>query len=262
MASTALVREVMWRVSVLLQDTSPQFQLWPERELVQWLNDAQMAICKYLPLACSRVDTMKLKQGTRQSIELIAAADLKPGDGSTPAGNLYGTQFLGPRRNMGADGLTPGRAVRMVERDVMDSQDPDWHTRSGPAVWSVVYDPLTPRYFYVSPGVPASPAVWMELAMAAKPLVIPNTGSPPTNLYAFEGSSTQTITIDDEFVEDLANYVVARANMSDKKWSDKSAAEGHTKLFLSSLNGKVSAITGNNPNLTVLPGVTQPGASS
>ena len=72
MASTVLVRDLIRRVSVLLQDTAPQFERWPEQELVDWLNDAQVAITKFLPAACARVDAIRLKPGTRQSIETIA----------------------------------------------------------------------------------------------------------------------------------------------------------------------------------------------
>lgn len=258
MASTVLVKDVIWRIAVLLQDTAPQFQQWAEREIVHWLNDAQVAITKYLPLACSRVDAIKLAAGTRQSIAVIAAADCKPGDGSTPAAPIHGTLFLNPRRNMGTDGMTPGRAIRMVERDTLDSQDPDWHTRTAAAVSSVVYDPQTPKYFYVTPGVTGS--VWMELAYAAKPIPIVNTAAPGSEAYLIGGSNTATITIDDEFTQELVDYVVARAHLKDVTYAEPIKAEKHTQLFLNSLNAKVAAVTGTNPNLTVLPGVTQPGA--
>lgn len=260
MASTILVKDVIWRIAVLMQDTAPQFQRWPEREIVHWLNDAQVAIAKYLPLSGSRVDAIKLAAGTRQSIAVIADTDCKPGDGSTPSAPIHGVQFLSPRRNMGANGTTPGKAVRMVERDTLDSQDPDWHTRTGSAVSSVVYDPQTPRYFYVTPGVTGT--VWMEIAYAAKPIAIPNTATPPSEAYKVDGASTQTITIDDEFAEELVDYVVARANLKDVTYAEPAKAALHTQRFLSSLNAKVAAVTGTNPNLTVLPGVTQPGAKS
>ncbi len=256
MASTLLVKDVVWRISVLLKDNSPQFQGWSEREIIHWLNDAQQAIAKYLPLASSRVDAIRLQPGTRQSIEAIPAANCKPGDGSTPTVPIYGTQFLSPRRNMGADGLTPGRVVRMVERDVLDTTDPDWHTRTSTTVLSAIYDPATPRYFYVTPGVPASPQVWIEMAYGAKPIAIPNTAAPGAEAYRFDGTSTQPITVDDEYAEDLVDYVVARANMKDTKYAEKAAVALHTNRFLASLNAKVAAVTGNNPNLTVLPGVS------
>lgn len=255
MAATALVRDVVWRVAVLLQDTTPQFQRWPEREIIHWLNDAQVAIVKYLPSAAARVDALKLAAGTRQSIAVIPAAHCKPGDGSVPAAPVHGTLFLGPRRNMGGDGLTPGKAVRMVERDVLDSQNPDWHTQTGAAVSSVVFDPATPRYFYVTPGVPAGADRWLEVAYNAAPVPIPNTAAVGAEAYLSTGTSPATISVDDEHVDDLVDYVVARANMKDVNYAEPAKALAHANKFMASLNAKVTAMTGTNPNLKMLPGV-------
>ena len=256
MASTEKVKDVVWRISVLLQDTATQFLRWPEKELIHWLNDGQAAVSKFLPLACSQVLTVKLAAGTLQSIAAISTSNCKLEDGSTPAATIYGRQLLRPIRNMGSAGTTPGRAIRMVESDVLDNQDPDWHTRTGTTVSAVVYDERTPHNFYVTPGVPSTSTIWMQLALTAKPTAIPNTGSAGSELYANSGSSTTTISIDDEFVQELVDYVVARANLKDSKHADKAAAEFHTNRFLASLNSKVAVVTGTNPNLTVLPGIT------
>lgn len=259
MASTVLVKEVLRRVAVLLQDASPQFQRWTEREQVDWLNDAQVAITKFLPAACSRIDAIKLKPGTRQSIETIAGVDCKPGDGSTPGQPIYGTQVLDVIRNMGADGATPGRAIRAVDRDILDSQSPDWHTVAKPYVSSYMYDPRMPRYFYVTPGVQASGGnVWAEVAYTAQPLRIDNSAATGSEQYRFDGTSTATISIADEHIDDLVNYVVARANMKDAEWADGNKASAFSQLFVSSLNAKVTALTGNNPNLTRLPFAPEP----
>lgn len=255
MAATVLVKDGLWRVSMLLQDTSPQFQRFTERELVMWWNDAQRAVAKYLPMACSRVDAFKCAPGTRQSLENIPAANLVPGDGVALSGPVYGIQLLSPRRNMGANGTTPGTALRMVERDQLDVNDPEWHTRTGTVVRSVVFDASTPRYFYITPGAPASPDVWIELAYNAKPQEIPNTGAPGSELYLYSGPSTTKISVDDEFLEECVNYTVARANMKDSKYADPAKATAHANLFLNALNSKVAAVTGNNPNLKMLPGV-------
>lgn len=258
MASTVLVKDVLWRVAVLLQDVTPQYQRWPEHELVDWLNDAQVAITKFLPAACSRVDAVKLKPGTRQSIEVIAAADCKPGDGSTPLVPIYGTQVLDAIRNMGADGLTPGLAIRVVDRDILDTQNPTWHTDIKTVVRSFMYDPRMPRYFYVTPGVHASTPVWVEIAYTAQPIKIANTGTVGSELYALTGGSTLPISIADEHIDDLVNYVVARANMKPVDWADGNKASAFTAMFTGSLNAKVTAITGNNPNLTRLPFAPEP----
>jgi hypothetical protein len=262
MASTLLVKDVLWRVAGLLQDTVPQFIRWPEVELVNWLNDAQVAITKYLPAASSRVDVIRLVPGTRQSIESIPAANCKPGDGSTPAQPIYGNQFMKAIRNMGADGLTPGKVVRIVDMDTMDSQSPGWHQTVGTAVGVVVHDPRFPRYFYVFPGVHATTQVWLEVGYTAQPLKIPAGGLEGAEIYKVDGASTETIKIADEYVDDLVDYVVARAYSKDSEYADANKAVAFTNRFLTSLNAKVAAITGNNPNLKRLPLATEPLAAA
>lgn len=257
MARTALVRDVLWRVSVLLQDMVPQFQRWPERETVLWLDDAQMAVWKFLPLSASRIDTIKLKPGTLQSIESIAAADCKPGDGSTPTAAVLGTQFLRMLNNMGADGLTLGKAIRLTSREMMDAQNPDWHTVSRGFVESFMYDPDTPRYFWVTPG--NTGYSWARVAYTAQPTKTPNTGTPGSEIYKYDGTNALTISIGDEHVDDIVNYIVARAFMrNSQNAGDSQKVAQFAGLFLQSINSKVAAITGNNPNLQKLPFAPEP----
>ena len=261
MAGTILVKDAIWRISTLLQDVSPQFNRWPEKEIVNWINDAHLAITKFLPAACSRIDAIKLAQGTRQSIETIAAVDCKPGDGTTPAAPVLGTQVLDVIRNMGADGLTAGNSIRLLPdgREVMDSQSPSWHTVTGTAVAGYMYDPRMPRYFYVTPAVPASPVMWAEVAYTAQPIAIPNTGSAGSELYLAGGSSTTKISVSDEYIDDLVNYACARAFMKNAQFAANGpAAANYTSLFTGSLNAKVTALTGNNPNLQRLPFAPEP----
>jgi hypothetical protein len=257
MPGTILVKDAIWRVSGLLQDVSPQFTRWPETEIVNWLNDAQLAVTKFLPSATSRIDAVQLTAGTRQSIENIAFAKCKPGDGSTPAANILGTLFMDFIRNMGSDGATPGKAARLVDREVMDSQNPDWHTVTGAVVTQFMFDPRTPRYFYVSPGVAGT--MWAEIAYNAQPIAIPNTGSAGSELYKVDGGSTTKISVSDEFLDDLVNYVCARAFMKNASFAGNGPnAQAYTALFTSSINAKVTAATGVNPNLQRLPLAPQP----
>jgi len=260
MAGTILVREALRRASKLLGDITPQFQRHPEQECVDFLNDAAMAVVKFLPAAGSRLDAVRLLPGTRQSIESIAASYCKPGDGSTPTAPILGINLLGVVRNMGADGLTPGRTVRVVDRKMLDAQDPDWHlsTRASTAIKSFAFDPQMPRYFYTTPPVHASTQVWVELAYNAQPQKVPNTGTPGAELYLSDGASTATIPLPDEFIDDIVNYIVARCNMKDQEWADANKAAYFANQFLSSLNGKVMALTGANPNLKLLPFAPEP----
>lgn len=248
MAASTPVKDVLYRVSSQLHDISPQFTRWTQRELVSWLNDGQKAIAKYMPSSCSRVDAIKLSAGTRQSIETLLSANLKTGDGSTPT-QVLGNYLQSVIRNMGADGLTAGNAVRIADREVLDVNAPDWHTKTANAVSQYVFDPRTPKVFYVSPGVPASPNVWIEISYLASPVEISVSGS-----YGMDGVDTTKISVDDRYVDDLVNYILARAYMKDAEFANNAnQAAAATQLFTGSINAQVAALTGVNPNLRSLP---------
>lgn len=252
----ALVREVLWRASTLLMDAAPQFTRFSEADLVRWLNDAQAAVAKFIVQACSRVDSVKLVAGTKQSIASVAPADVKP---ATLAAPLLGTSLLDVVRNMGADGATPGRAVRLAEREALDAADPLWHTRTAAAVRTYSYDPATPGVFYVSPGVPTGTAVWLEIAWTTQPIAITAGGAKGSERYVPAGAgASDTITIGDEYVDDLVNYIVARANMAPVEWADGAKAIAFTQLFTGSINARGLALTGTNPNLKALPFAPDP----
>ncbi len=263
MPGTALIKDVLWRASVLLQDAAPQFVRYTEREMVAWLDDAAMALAKYMPSSCSRLDAIKLKPGTRQSIERILAADCKPGDGSEPAAPVQGTSLLSVTRNMGTNGLSPGKAIRPTSRKMLDAQNPLWHMITRGSVSEYVYDPELPRYFFVTPGVPADVAVWVEVSYTAQPLKSPPAGDVGAEVYRIEDASTSTISVSDEHVDDLVNYIVARANMKATDWADGNKANYFASLFTDSINATVTARTGTNPNLKRLPFAPEPmGAAS
>lgn len=247
MASTVLVKDLLYKVSTQLHDLAPQFTRWTEHELVGWLNDAQRAIAKYMPSSCSRVDVVKLVPGTKQSIEQIPANRVIPGDGSSPTA-VSGMALLDVRRNMGANGTTPGNAIRIVDMEILDSIYPDWHTKTGNPT-QYAFRQVTPKVFYVSPGVGSSSSVWIELSYIALPTPIVANGA-----FGFDGSSTVPISVNDTYTDDLINYVLARAYMKDAEFAaNANLASAHTTLFTSSINAQVAALTGVNPNMQSLP---------
>lgn len=247
MASSTLVKDVLFRVSAQLLDITPQFTRWTERELVSWLNDAQKAIAKYMPSSCSRVDAVKLVPGTKQSIESISSVNIIPGDGSAPAA-VFGNYLLSVLRNMGSNGLTPGRAIRLGDREVLDVNNPTWHSETGEYVSQYMFDPRFPKVFYVSPGIKSTGTYWAEVSFLADPTEILATG------HGMDGASTTKITIDDRYVDDLVNYILARAYMKDAEFAaNPNLAAAHTAMFTSSINAQVAALTGVNPNLQSLP---------
>jgi len=266
MPGTIKVREVLRRVSVLLQDNNPQFTRYPETEIVDWLDDAQRAIHTFLPSSCSRVDAVRLVPGTLQSIASIPAAFCKPGDGSTPAVPIIGSMLLDIICNMGSDGLTVGRSIRPITdgREMLDVHDPDWHTKAATALTGYIFDPRMPREFHVTPGVHANTQVWARVSYQATPLLIPNTGTPGSELYAQGGASTTAITVHDDHVADIVNYVCARALMKNAQYSAATgmSAEAFGSLFTGSINARSAAVTGHNPNLKHLPFAPTPMGSA
>lgn len=247
MSATVLVKDLLYQVSTQLHDLAPQFTRWTEKELVGWLNDGQRAIAKYMPSSCSRVDVIKLVPGTRQSIELISAARILPGDGSTPV-DVNGIALLDVRRNMGVNGITPGDAIRIVDMEILDSIYPNWHTKSGTPT-QYAFKPVTPKTFYVSPGVPTDDTVWVEASLIALPTPIVSTGS-----LGFGGSSTVKISVSDTYTDDLINYILARAYMKDAEFAaNGNLASAHTTLFTGSINAQTAALTGVSANLQSLP---------
>lgn len=247
MANT-LVRDVLFRVSDALQDLRPQFKRWTQASLVTYLNDGQRAIAKYVPQSCSRVDAVKLVPGTKQSLAFIPAASVIPGDGSA-ARDMAGNSLLSVVRNLGSDGQTPGNAIRIVDHDILDLYSPGWHSETGTEVSGFVYDPRTPKYYYVTPGVPATTDLWVELSFLADPADISASGD-----YGYQGTNTATISVDTKYTDDLVNFILARAYGKDGENANNQAlSTTYGQMFVSSINAQATALTGVNPNLHALP---------
>ncbi len=83
---------------------------WTRAELLSWLNDGLRQIVLMQPNATNTRSSVQLVAGTRQKL---------------PTG---GWMLLGIYRNMGTTGTTPGRAVRISSRELLDAFNPNWHT--------------------------------------------------------------------------------------------------------------------------------------
>ena len=251
MTASTTVESFLGLCSLQLSDNNPQFVRWKSKELVGWINFGQRVIAKYMPYACARVDVIKLKAGTRQSIEAIAAADIKTTDGSTAPTILHGNMLLGISHNMGADGLTPGRAIRIVDRDVLDATNRDWHlpTKAGDFPTQYTYDPRVPKFFSVCPGVRAGADVWVEASLLADPIVLD-----PALDYSSGTNNQIVLSTDDKYNDDLLNAVLAQAYMKDAEAQGSAdLVAAHSTMFANSINAQVKAMTGVNPNLKGLP---------
>lgn len=261
--SGLLVKRLLWRVSSTLTDTKPQYTRYPERDMVVAIQMGVKALCKYLPHVGVRTVSMRLATGSRQSIAKIPAAKVKTYDGS-PAFDVFGMQLQEVIRNMGEDGLTPGRAIHITDRKRLDRLDPAWHTKSGAVVRQAFYSPQDPLTFWVDPPVQNLVPVWVDVTLVCTPPPIPDGGNPGEELYGADGDSDQLVGVDDQYEEELWNYAVAYLLLSNAKTQAAlTRASLHASAFNSSINAIAAALTGQNPNLKRLPFAPDiPGAAS
>lgn len=214
------VASVIDRVEQILQDTTSI--RWPEAELVLWVNDAQREIALLKPDASAANETITLAAGTKQSI---------------PTG---GNRLLRAVRNMSAaSGGTGKRSVRLVSREILDAQTPDWHDSSvtGDAahtdvVKHYIYDEQNPRNFYVYPGVSGN--AYLEIIYSANPATV---------------TASDNLSIPDIFANAVMNYVLYMAYMKDAEYAgNQQRAGSHYQLFTASVTGKAQIDVVTNPN--------------
>jgi hypothetical protein len=216
------VQSVIDRAQTVLQDTTGV--RWPVvAELVLWVNDAQREIALLKPDASATNETITLATGTKQDI---------------PSG---GNRLLKVVRNMSAaSGGTGKRSVRIVDREVLDAQTPDWHdpTVSGDAahtniVKHYIYDDSNPRNFYVYPGIAGD--AYLEVIYSSNPAAV---------------AQSDNLSIPDIYANSVMNYVLYMAYMKDAEYAGNAQrASSHYQLFTAAVTGKAQLDAVSNPNI-------------
>jgi hypothetical protein len=188
---------------------------WTRAELLSWLNDGMRQIVVMQPSASSTTVSKLLSAGTRQSL---------PADGWL---------LLQIYRNMGTTGSTPGRAIRIVSREILDGFNPNWHTDTAAAeVRNYIYDVQDQLAFYVYP--PNTGTQYIELNYSAQ----------PTNLT----TESQTIPIFDIFQQALLDYIMFRACSKDAEYAPGlQLAQGYLATFTAGVTGKTQSEATNDP---------------
>lgn len=214
---------------IMLDETGVR---WPLPELCMWLNDAQREVVLQKPNALSRTVVMQLEQGTYQAL---------------PGGYL---KLLRVVRNITAE--TPfrqgGRAVRIVSREILDTQSPSWHDGSVTpfkrAVKHVCFDEQDQRAFYVYPGNDGTGAV--ELVVSVLPAVVKATGD------ELEIDSYRVpLDLPEVYTNALLDFILYRAYAKDAQFAGSAErAVLHYQQFANSLGMKVqldAQLSPNNP---------------
>ena len=203
---TILASTIITKAATQLQDAD--YERWELPELLGWVSEAERAICIALPKAFVKTAVMVLAVGTRQAL---------PADGLV---------LMDMPRNMGTDGSTPGRAVRMARRDELDARAPNWHAaRADAVVRHFIPIEADPKAFFVYP--PNTGAGRAELIY----------GATPPELTA----ASQAIHLDDIYETPLLDYVLYRAFSKDTEVADETKASRHFQAFAAAVGGKPRA---------------------
>lgn len=205
---------VISTASTLLQDTTNV--RWPQSELLSYLNDGQREIALYKPNASVATTNKVLSAGSKQTL---------PSDGLV---------LIDVVRNMG-NGSQPGNAIRVVAREVLDAQVPDWHTATGTSVKHYVYSSMDPKTFYV---YPAASGYSIEIIYGQIPAAV--------------GSVNANILVDDIWTSALVNYICYRAYSKDAEYAaNAAAAQSYYQAFIAQMTGKTAGEQVTNPNVSM-----------
>jgi len=223
MAGTITGANLLLRIEDTLQDTTNV--RWPEAELLRYINDAQREIANLRPESTATSTNVALIVGTVQTI---------------PTGGLRLIKIV---RNMSAAGgsATGKRAIRLVEADILNTQEPDWHdpTVTGDAAHTTtvkhyVFDEDDPRRYYVYPGA-STTSTFVEIVFSTAPTDLANTSA--------------TIYVDDIFANAIVDFVLYRAYLKDAEFAGNAQrATGHFNLFMTSLGTGGQAQLALSPN--------------
>lgn len=193
---------------------------WSRTSLLDWLSVGQRMIVMIQPNATNTIESIQLVAGSRQNI---------------PAN---GWMLLDILRNMGADGKTSGRAIRVISRKLLDNFNPTWHADApSDPVNNYLFDQQDQMAFFVYP--PSTGNNYIEINYSALP-------TPLT-------SETQNIFVPDAYEEALNHYVMFRALSKNAEFAESPESSKYLDLFNATMGAKVTAEQANNPNLGLSP---------
>lgn len=215
---TIIASSVIAKAQIILQDVAGV--RWPsDTELLGWLNDGQREVAVFKPNAYVKHSATQLAPGTRQAVpaDCISLVDVV--------------------RNMGTNGTTPGRAIRVSYREVMDAQVPNWHAATPRAeVRHFMYSALDPKVFWVYPPQPDTAPGFVEIVYGAVPVTA-----------TFSGP----IQIDDIYQNVLVDYILYRAFSKDTEAAaEVQRAATYQAAYMAALTGKARLEAALNPNTT------------
>ena len=197
---------------------------WTIAQLIAWVNDAIRALALVKPDSTAVTATQQLTAGQTKQV-LSMASDLR---------------LIRLVRNMGANGTTIGRAIRLGDMNALDSFDLNWHTATPDAVVrEYMFNAERPDEFWVSPPVHATTAVYVELIKSVLPAAVV--------------AITDTLPVKDIYGPPLIEWVCYRAFSRDSERTPNWArAARHFQAFFNMLQVKQVTDMAINPKVREL----------
>ena len=219
---------VIDRAQRILNDTTAV--RWLAADLLDWLNEGQLAAVRIAPEAHTVTAIFQLVTGVRQNLTALAVT------ASTEAP----LRLIEVVRNVtDATGFPALRAIRMVNRRSLDQGNPDWPADTAAAlVENYMFDSRNPKEFMVYPPQPATGG-FVEVVYSAEPAALSLDSDP--------------IALDDSYGPALVDYIVYRALSTDAEYGENSAKVAqHFNQFMGALTQK----TGIDASVEPLPATT------
>lgn len=191
----------------------PDAVRWPDADLYKWLSDAQSTIATLAPSSTSITGPVSLVAGTSQTLPVQASL------------------LLAAYRNTGS------RAVRIIERELLDSYRPTWHTDPATKdVQNYMFDPNLPQLFSVYP--PNNGTGSLDMQYALQPVDVTQ--------------ATDDLITDDIYDVALLDFVLYRALQKDDDFAAGSQSEMYHKSFMELVARADAMGVTTNPNLAML----------
>lgn len=213
-------QSIIHRVVDILQDTTSV--RWPVPELVRYLNDGQREVVLYRPDATIKSATVACAAGAKQAL---------PSDGA---------KLIDVIRNSASGGTN--KAVRLVAREVLDAQIPNWYGLSGELdVVHYTYDPRDPKTFFVYP--PALTTTRVDITYSAFPTDV----TEPADGSTYDDVAGN-MDLPDIYGNVVTDYILYRAYSKDSEYAGNAQrAQAHYGAFANALNIEVQGTTGVAP---------------
>jgi hypothetical protein len=201
-----LVSAILRRAATVLNDAA--FVRWPKAELIDWINDGAAEIVLRRPSANVVIASTALVAGVNQKIPTDAIELLDIPSNSS------------------------GKAVRRIDRQLLDDQYPLWRAAKAGPTKHYAYDDRSSTAFFVYPPAVANAVV--ELMYSAPPAPVDD--------------DTDTLLLDRAYMGPIVSYVIYRAMAKDSEYADGAMAMTHAQAFAEALGVQNEVAGAVSPN--------------